>query len=123
MHTLKCGGNVPPAVGHHDIIVAPTGGCNTVDVYLEDLSCHGFTCKVGLGLAYLSGTDDILAGVSARKQIILGSGVSPVTLKLKVQADVNTQASQVRAALRGQHVRQEHSFDSSESVEPILSSA
>ena len=80
----------------------PTGACDTANSFLEDVSCFVVTCKVGLGLSYLSGTDDILAGVSARKQIVLGSGVSPVTLKVKVQADVNTQASQVRALLLGQ---------------------
>ena len=98
----------------------PTGGCNTATSFLEDLSRSVVTCKVGLGLAYLSGTDDILAGVSARKQIVLGGGVSPVMLKVKVQADVNTQGSQVRALFLGHIVRQEFSIADLRASSPSL---
>ena len=83
-------------MGSHDFVAAPCGDCITANSCFGKYERIDVTCKVGLGLAYLSGTDDILAGVSARKQIILGSGVSPITLKVKVQADVNTQGSQVK---------------------------
>lgn len=58
------------------------------------LQCH-LLCKVGLGLTYLSHTDDLLAGMLAQKQFVLGPAINPILLKLKAQADFNAQTSQV----------------------------
>ncbi len=51
-------------------------------------------CKVGLGLTYLSHTDDILAGLMARKQLFVGPATNPITVKVKAQADFNTHTAQ-----------------------------
>ena len=56
---------------------------------------------MGLGLTYLTGTDDILAGAVAQKSIFLGPRKSAVELKLKAQADYNTQTQQVTPHLAG----------------------
>ena len=61
--------------------------------------CSILTCQVGLGLTYLSHSDDILAGMVAQKQTFIGSAESPVTLKLKAQADFHAQTSQACHAL------------------------
>ena len=55
-------------------------------------------CKVGLGLTYLSHTDDILAGLMARKQLLLGPSTNPITLKVKAQVDYNTHTAQACCA-------------------------
>ena len=51
-----------------------------------------------MGLTYLSGTDDILAGMVAQKSFFLGPPRSPLELKLKAHADYNTQTQQARWA-------------------------
>ena len=51
-----------------------------------------------MGMTYLSGTDDILAGVVAQKSFFLGPPRSPLELKLKAHADYNTQTQQVRSS-------------------------
>ena len=50
---------------------------------------------MGLGLTYLSGTDDILTGVVAQKQFFFGPTLNPLSLKVKGQADYNMQTQQV----------------------------
>ena len=52
--------------------------------------------QVGVGLTYLSGTDDILAGMVAQRSFFLGPPRSPLELKVKAYADYNTQTQQVR---------------------------
>ena len=52
--------------------------------------------QVGVGLTYLSGTDDILAGMVAQRSFFLGPPQSPLELKVKAHADYNTQTQQVR---------------------------
>ena len=66
---------------------------------LDLLHCSILTCQVGLGLTYLSHSDDILAGMVAQKQTFIGSAENPVTLKLKAQADFHAQTSQACHAL------------------------
>ena len=51
--------------------------------------------QVGVGLTYLSGTDDILAGMVAQRSFFLGPPRSPLELKVKAHADYNTQTQQV----------------------------
>jgi hypothetical protein len=51
--------------------------------------------QVGIGVTYLSGTDDILTGAVAQKQFLFGPALNPLSLKLKAQADYNTQTQQV----------------------------
>ena len=51
--------------------------------------------QVGIGVTYLSGTDDILTGAVAQKQFFFGPTLNPLSLKLKAQADYNTQTQQV----------------------------
>ena len=65
--------------------------------------CIQTVCKVGLGLTYLSHTDDILAGVMARKQVLVGPATNPITFKLKAQADLNTHTSQACRLLLSMH--------------------
>ena len=55
---------------------------------------HKMVCKVGLGLTYLSHTDDLLAGVLAKAQMLVGSAVNHIMLQVKAQADFNAQTSQ-----------------------------
>ncbi len=55
----------------------------------------GVALQVGLGVTYLSGTDDILTGVVAQKQFFFGQTLNPFSLKVKAQADYNTQTQQV----------------------------
>lgn len=80
--------------------------------YLSDLPClferhplaHLQPCnrfdgvQVGIGGTYLSGTDDILAGVTAQKQFFFGPARSPLAVKLKAQADYNLQTKQVNSS-------------------------
>lgn len=61
------------------------------------LSPVGRKAQVGLGLTYLSHTDDLLAGVMAKKQMLVGPALNPIRLQLKAQADFNAQTSQVDA--------------------------
>ena len=60
----------------------------------ELCALHDVVCKVGLGLTYLSHTDDLLAGVMAKKQMLVGPALNPIRLQLKAQADFNAQTSQ-----------------------------
>jgi hypothetical protein len=51
--------------------------------------------QVGIGGTYLSGTDDVLAGLVAQRQYFFGPNRSPLAIKLKAQADYNLQTKQV----------------------------
>ena len=52
-------------------------------------------------MTYLSHTDDLLLGILAKKQMLIGPARDPVTLKVKAQADFNAQTSQVYHATSG----------------------
>lgn len=55
---------------------------------------------MGIGITYLSGTDDVLTGVVAQKQFFFGPTLNPLSLKVKAQADYNTQTQQVNLSPR-----------------------
>ncbi|CAL5226065.1 g8878 [Coccomyxa viridis] len=80
----------------------------------------GRKAQVGLGLTYLSHTDDILAGLMARKQLLVGPATNPIMLKVKAQADFNTHTAQVDGVGRIQLSKTVYNFTHMQDIQGII---
>ncbi|KAK9902789.1 hypothetical protein WJX75_006026 [Coccomyxa subellipsoidea] len=76
--------------------------------------------QVGIGVTYLSGTDDILTGAVAQKQFLFGPALNPLSLKLKAQADYNTQTQQVDGVGRVQISKTVYNFTDMQDMRLVL---
>ncbi|KAK9830477.1 hypothetical protein WJX72_011951 [[Myrmecia] bisecta] len=64
--------------------------------------------KVGAGLSYISGTEDVLCGLTVKKQFQLGEGENWATFK--AQADYNTQTQKMVGLGRAQFSKAIYNF-------------